>query len=101
MRHLAHVLAPNFLHDRMASSSKGILGQRKRLGSMSKKTMSVYINNMWVHQRGHYWIAEAVAFSENDNDVTISACRYSPELAYERLIVGMKELRLFPADWDK
>jgi hypothetical protein len=65
---------------------------------MSKKTMNVYINNTWVHQQGRCWIAEAVAFSENDNDVTISACHYSPELAYEKLIAGMKELRLLPAD---
>ncbi len=68
---------------------------------MPEKTMSVYINNTWVHQQGSYWIAKAVAFSENDNDVTISACHCSPQLAYERLVAGMKELRLVPADWDK
>ena len=65
----------------------------------SKKPMSVYINNTWVHQQGRYWIAKAIAFSENDNDVTISACHNSPELAYERLVAGMKELRLVPLDW--
>jgi hypothetical protein len=63
--------------------------------------MSLYLNNMWVHQHGHYWIAKAVALSDNDNDVTISACHHSPELAYERLISGMKELRLIPADWNR
>ena len=43
-----------------------------------------------------YWIARAIAFSENDNDVTIFACHYySPELAYEGLVAGMKEL----GDW--
>ena len=68
---------------------------------MSEKTMSVYINNTWVHQQGHYWIAKAIAFSDNDNDVTITACHSSPQLAYERLIDGMKELRLLPADWEK
>ena len=68
---------------------------------MSEKTMSVYINNTWVHQQGRYWIAKAIAFSENDNDLTITACHSSPELAYERLIDGMKELRLLPADWEK
>jgi hypothetical protein len=46
-------------------------------------------------------MAKAVAFSENGNDVTISACHDSPELAYRRLIGGMKELRLVPADWDE
>ena len=61
---------------------------------MSNKAMSVYINNTWVQQEGRYWIAKAVAFSENDNDVTISACHYSPELAYQRLVSGMKELQL-------
>jgi hypothetical protein len=68
---------------------------------MSEKTMSVYINNTWVHQHGRYWIAKAIAFSENDNDLTITACHSSPQLAYERLIEGMKELRLLPADWEK
>ncbi len=67
---------------------------------MQAKPMRMYINNTWVHQQGHHWIANAVAFSENDNDVTISACHDSPELAYERLVAGMKELRLLPADWD-
>ena len=65
-----------------------------------RKTMSVYINNTWVHQQGRYWMARAVAFSEKGNDVTISACHESPELAYERLVAGMKELRVVPADWD-
>ena len=65
---------------------------------MSAKPMSLYLNNTWVHQHGRYWIAKAVAFSENDNDVTISARHHSPELAYERLISGMKELHLIPAD---
>ena len=57
---------------------------------MPKKTMSLC-----------YWIAKAIAFSENDNDVTISACYDSPELAYQRLVTGMKELQLVPADWDE
>lgn len=66
---------------------------------MPEKAMSLYINNMWVSQQGRYWIAKAVAFSENGNDVTISACHDSPELAYLRLVDGMKELRLLPAGW--
>ena len=64
---------------------------------MPKKTMSLYINNTWVHKHGRYWIAKAIAFSKND--VTISACHDSPELAYQRLVAGMKELQLVPADW--
>ncbi len=64
-----------------------------------KKAMSVYINNTWVHQHGRYWIAKAVAFSENGNDLTISACHDSPELAYKRLVDGMKELRMLPENW--
>ena len=63
--------------------------------------MSVYVNNTWVREEGSYWIAKAVAFSENDKDVTISACHYSPELAYQRLVAGMKELRLVPDNWDQ
>ena len=71
-------------------------------GSVPKKPMvSVYINNTWVHQLGGHWIAKAGAFSENDNDVTISACHDSPELAYHELLAGTEELRLLPADWDE
>jgi hypothetical protein len=66
---------------------------------MAQKAMNVYINDTWVQDEGRYWIAKAVAFSDNDNDVTISACHSSPELAYQRLISGMKELRLVPEDW--
>ena len=66
-----------------------------------KKPMSLYINNMWVHRHGRYWIAKAIAFSENGNDVTISACHSSPELAYRRLVDGMKELQLLPCEWDE
>ena len=66
---------------------------------MAQKVMNVYINNTWVQDEGRYWIAKAVAFSDNENDVTISACHYSPELAHQRLVSGMKELRLVPDDW--
>ena len=66
---------------------------------MAQKAMNVYINETWVQDEGGYWIAKAVAFSDNDNDVTSSACHSSPELAYQRLISGMKELRLVPEDW--
>ena len=68
---------------------------------MPKKTMCLYINNTWVHKHGRYWIAKAIVFSEYDNDVVISACHDSPELAYQRLVAGMKELQLVPADWDE
>ena len=68
---------------------------------MSQKVMNVYMNNTWVRDEGRYWIAKAVAFSENDNDVTISACHYSPELAYQRLVSGMKKLQLLPDGWDE
>jgi hypothetical protein len=77
-------------------------GTRGRIVNIEqKKTMSLYINNLWVWQQGRYWMAKAVAFSENGNDVTISACHDSPELAYRRLVAGMKELLLVPADWDE
>jgi hypothetical protein len=63
--------------------------------------MSVYINNTWVGEHGRYWVAKAIAFSEQGNDVTISACHDSPELAYKKLVAGMKELRLVAGDWDE
>ena len=63
--------------------------------------MSLYVNTLWVRQEGRYWIAEAIAFSENGNDVTLSSCHDSPELAYERLLAGMKELLLLPANCDE
>ena len=65
------------------------------------RPMSLYVNNLWIRQEGRYWVAKAIAFSENGNDVTLSSCHNSPELAYERLVAGMKELRLVPADWDE
>jgi hypothetical protein len=54
--------------------------------------MSVYINNTWVHQHERHWVAKAVGFSENGNDVTISACHD---------LDGIKEVRLVPAGWDE
>ncbi len=67
---------------------------------MAEKAMSVYINETWIREHDCYWIAEAVAFSENGNHVTISSCHDSPELSYDRLIAGMKELRLVLPDQD-
>jgi hypothetical protein len=66
---------------------------------MPERPMSLYVNNLWVRQEGRYWMARAMAFSENGNDVTLSSCHDSPELAYQRLVAGMKELRLVSADW--
>ena len=66
-----------------------------------KKTVNLYVNNTWVHQQGRYWIAKAIAFSENGNDVTISACAETPKLAYSKLVAGMKELLLVPEDWEE
>jgi hypothetical protein len=68
---------------------------------MPKRPMSLYVNNLWVREEGRYWMAEAIAFSENGNNVTLSSCHDSSELAYERLVAGMKELQLVPADWDE
>jgi hypothetical protein len=45
---------------------------------MSKRPMSLYVNNLWVRQEGRYWIAKAIAFSENGNDVTLSSCHDTP-----------------------
>lgn len=59
---------------------------------MTEKTMSLFINNTWGHEHGRHWIAKALGFSENGNDVTISSCHGTPEIAYKRLIAGMKEL---------
>jgi hypothetical protein len=61
------------------------------------KTMRGYIDNIWVHAQGGYWIAKAIAFSENGNDVTITACHHTPEPAYKTLVTGMKELGLGPS----
>ena len=63
--------------------------------------MNLCANNTWVRQHGRFWIAKAIAFSENGNDVTISACHDSPDLAYQRLVAGIQELQLVPADWDE
>jgi len=51
---------------------------------VSARPMSVYVDKMWVRQEGRYWIAKAIVFSENDNDVTISACPCAPQLSEAR-----------------
>ncbi len=81
----------------LALCSLSKVGRRR---TAAEKAMSVYINDTWVYQYDNCWVAEAVAFSENGNHVTISSCHDSPELAHKKLIAGMKELRLVPADWD-
>jgi hypothetical protein len=63
---------------------------------VSEKSMSLYIRKMWVRQGKRHWMAEAITFSENGKDVAISTCQETPALAYERLVAGMKELRLVP-----
>lgn len=68
---------------------------------MMEKPMGVYIDDAWVQRHGRYWVARAEAFSGNDNDLTITACHDSPELAYEKLVAGMRELRLLPVDLDE
>jgi len=46
-------------------------------------------------------MAEAIAFSENGNNLTLCYCHDTPKLAYERLLAGMKELLLLPANSDE
>ncbi len=84
-----------------AFSCSRCAGDFGALSLMVEKPMSLYINNTWVRKDGRYWIAKAIAFSENGNDVAISSCHGTPELAYKRLVSGMKELGLVPADWDE
>lgn len=60
--------------------------------------MELYINPNWTQKYTNAHIAEAVAFSENGNHVTIYAVGVTAEQAETKLLEGLKELKLVPEE---
>ena len=58
--------------------------------------MELYINNKWTECYGNFYIAEAIAFSENGNHATIYTTGTTAEEADAKLMGAMRELKLIP-----
>lgn len=61
--------------------------------------MDLYINSTWTECYGDSYIAEAVAWSENGNHVTISATGITADEADAKLLGALHELELIPEAW--
>ncbi len=61
-----------------------------------QKIMELYINNTWTQCYDDVCVAEALAWSENGNHVTIYATGLSVDEAQSKLIKGLSELKLTP-----
>ena len=58
--------------------------------------MELYINNSWTERYGKSYIAEAIAWSENDNHATIYTVGLTAEEAEAKLMEALGELKLLP-----
>ncbi len=58
--------------------------------------MELYINSTWTKLYSNAYIAEAIAYSENGNHVTIYATGTTAEEADAKLTSALGELRLIP-----
>lgn len=58
--------------------------------------MELYINRTWTKLYGNAYIAEAIAWSENRNHVTIYAMGVTAEEADAKLMDALRELKLIP-----
>ena len=56
--------------------------------------MELYINNNWTECYANSYIAEAIAWSENGNHVTIYAVGTTAEEADTKLVGALRELKL-------
>ncbi len=64
---------------------------------MAQQTiMELYTNNSWTQRYDDVYVAEAVAWSENANHLTIYATGLSAEEAQSKLTGGLGELKLIP-----
>ena len=64
---------------------------------MAQQTiMKLYTNNSWTQRYDDVYVAEAVAWSENANHLTIYATGLSAEEAQSKLTGGLGELKLIP-----
>ena len=58
--------------------------------------MELYINSNWTERYANSYIAEAIAYSENANHVTIYAQGDTVEEANAKLEGALRELKLMP-----
>jgi hypothetical protein len=58
--------------------------------------MELYVNNNWTECYENYYIAEAIAWSENGNHATIFAQGITAEEADSKLMGALRELKLIP-----
>ena len=59
--------------------------------------MELYINSNWTERYANaYYVAEAIACSENGNHATIYAVGITAEEADAKLIGALRELKLIP-----
>jgi len=59
-----------------------------------EKIMELYTNNAWTQCYDNVYVAEALAWSENGNHVTIYATGISADEAQTKLTGGLGELKL-------
>ncbi len=58
--------------------------------------MELYLNTNWTERSGNSYIAEAIAWSEAGNHVTIYAQDATAEGADAKLVGALRELNLIP-----
>jgi len=56
--------------------------------------MELYINNQWTEHYGNFYIAEAIAWSDDGNHATIYATGTTAKEADAKLIDALRELKL-------
>jgi predicted nucleic acid-binding protein len=58
--------------------------------------MELYVNNKWTECYENTYVAEAIAWSENGNHVTIYAMGITADEADTKLMSALRELKLLP-----
>ena len=59
--------------------------------------MELYLNSTWTESYGNsYYVAEAIAWSENGNHATICATGNTADEADTKLLSALRELKLVP-----
>jgi hypothetical protein len=59
--------------------------------------MELYLNSTWTERYGNsYYVAEAIALSENGNHATIHATGITADEADAKLLGALRELKLVP-----
>ena len=60
--------------------------------------MELYLNSSWTDSYGNsYYLAEAIAWSENGNHATIYTTGSTTDEAETKLLGALRELKLVPA----